>query len=218
MTTKNDLVARVRGSLTPEDCLSLYAEWAGTYDADVAATENYVAPAIVAEIALRLTHHSVESGAPLLDAGCGTGLVGRALAQGGAIIIDGLDLSPAMLREAEKTGLYRHLTVGDLTEPIAKPDDQYAAVVCVGTFTLGHVGPSPALEEFVRITRKDGFVIATILDEIWKSGKYQAVIEDLEARNQVEVIGTDAEDYRKGRDKARVVILKKKGGCAPQAN
>ncbi|KAI1164530.1 S-adenosyl-L-methionine-dependent methyltransferase [Nemania serpens] len=210
MRAGDTFVARARGCRSREDIQALYAQWAETYDDDLrAGAHDYVAPFIVAEIALRLGYHAK---GPVLDAGCGTGLVGVALAQAGSTaIIDGLDLSPHMLRVAEKCGAYRNVLLGDLTKEIARPSQFYQLVTCVGTFTHGHVGPVPALREFVRVLKDDGHVIATVLEEIWLSGGYQAEVDKLEAEGLAEVISTDLRHYLKGEDKAYVVVLQKIG-------
>ncbi|KAI1377255.1 S-adenosyl-L-methionine-dependent methyltransferase [Hypoxylon crocopeplum] len=207
LAPENISLVRARGCRSREDCLTLYAQWATTYNADLTdASQNYVAPTVVAQTALKFYSHARGS---ILDAGCGTGLVGEALARGGATTIDGLDLSPAMLKMAERTGVYRSLMLGDLTQRISKPDETYDMVTCVGTFTHGHVGPDPALGEFVRVTKKNGLIFATVLGEIWLSGGYEAEVERLEADGLVEVISVDLKDYRKGRDRANVIILRK---------
>jgi len=54
----------------------------------------------------------------ILDAGCGTGLVGVALAERGARSIDGVDLSPGMIAKAKETGVYRRLAPADLSRPL----------------------------------------------------------------------------------------------------
>lgn len=92
--------------------------------------------------------------------------MGQALAMVGAKVIDGLDLSSAMLTVVNQTDVYRSLAQTNLTRRIEKADGTYDIVTFVGTFTLGHVGPDPALREFVRIIRKNGIVVATILEEI----------------------------------------------------
>lgn len=78
---------------------------------------------------------------PLLDAGCGTGLVGGELVQRGFSALDGVDLSHGMLNIARSKGIYRQLEIADITRPLPFDPGSYGAVVCVGTFTAGHVGP-----------------------------------------------------------------------------
>ena len=87
--------------------------------------------------------------APIVDAGCGTGKVGIALRDagwGGGLI--GLDLSGGMLGQAAKSGAYDALIRGSLYD-LPFSDDQAAATVSSGVFTLGHVG-GEALAELGR--------------------------------------------------------------------
>ncbi|KAL6859284.1 S-adenosyl-L-methionine-dependent methyltransferase [Trichoderma novae-zelandiae] len=207
--TPHMYLAQARACGSVQDCMSLYDKWAATYNAEVGdKAQEYVAPGIVAQVALQSSQNLAQY--TILDAGCGTGLVGQALAQVGAKAIDGLDLSPAMLRIASGTGVYRSLSQADLTQGIQKPDGLYDLVTCVGTFTNGHVGPDPALREFVRLAKKDGTVIATVLQEFWQSAKFNVEVEKLAAENVVEVVAQEVIDYVKGHgDKAVLVILRK---------
>ena len=207
VTTSN--IGQARACLTAHDCMSLYETWAATYNDDVRGdAQNYVAPILAAQAALKSTTNPAQS--TMLDAGCGTGLVAQALAMSGVKTIDGLDLSPAMLKVAAGTGVYRNLSQADLTKPIGNKNDTYDVVTCVGTFTLGHVGPDPALRELVRVTKRQGVVVATVLEEIWLSGGFQNEVEKLTAEKLVTVVTAELIDYVKGHgDKAMLVILRK---------
>lgn len=131
-------LSKVYSVETPDDCVDAYRTWAKGYEEDVVGRFGYVAPRIAAETFARF----VDVGAsPVLDAGCGTGLVGVELAERGFAGIDGLDISPEMLGEAREKGVYRDLFEADLTKPLTHvKDGAYAAVISVGTFTHGHVG------------------------------------------------------------------------------
>lgn len=214
-------LGQARDSATSKDCMAIYDKWAKTYDEEVGdSAQNYVAPMLVAQAAIKFKLANSPANSKLLDAGCGTGLVGRALVLAGAkpiegrdiapVIIDGLDLSPAMLEVARETGLYRDLTQADMNKPINKRDDTYDIVSCVGTFTLGHVGPDPALRELVRVTKTKGIVVATILKEIWIEGGFKAETEKLVREGLVTLIADELIDYVKGHgDKAVLLILEK---------
>ncbi|RWA13537.1 hypothetical protein EKO27_g1530 [Xylaria grammica] len=207
---ENSFVARARACRSHHDITILYAQWADTYDSDLkGGAHNYVAPSIVAETVLRL---GGQAHAVILDTGCGTGLVGTALAEGGVTTIDGLDLSPHMLRVAEQSGAYRSVFLGDLTKEVAKPSQFYDLVTCVGTFRHGHVGPIPALREFVRVLRDEGHIVATVLEEIWLPAGFKTEIDRLQAEGLVEVVSTEVKHYLKGQDRAYLLILKKKQG------
>ena len=202
-------VAQARALSNAQECIDLYDKWAATYNDDVEdEAQAYVAPVLVAQATLEALGNPANS--VILDAGCGTGLVGQALAMAGARTIDGLDLSPAMLTVAKKTGVYRSLDTADLTRWIEKEDETYDVVTCVGTFTLGHVGPCPALGEFVRVVRGNGIVVATILEEIWVSGGFKAEVERLETDKMVKIVAQEPKDYVKGHgDKAILIVLEK---------
>ncbi len=138
---------------TPADSVRLYGEWADTYDTGFVEREGYVVYLRVAEIFLR--QKSRINGA-VLDVGCGTGIVGVELRDGGIEIIDGIDISPPMLAEAgekrteDDVPVYRKLIDADLTKTLDLPDNQYAGLVSAGTFTHGHLGPEP-LDELWRV-------------------------------------------------------------------
>ena len=146
---------------TPDDNRDLYARWAETYESGFITDNGYryhlgVAGALLDEVA--------PGDGPVLDVGCGTGLVGEALRADPRcpLPLDGLDLSPEMLEQArtKRTGdgiqdddlIYGNLYVGDLTAVLPIGDDAYGAVTSCGTFTHGHVGPD-AFDELYRIAR-----------------------------------------------------------------
>ena len=138
---------------TPADSVRLYGAWADTYDQDFVDPVGYVAYLRVAEILLR---QRSSIGGAVLDVGCGTGIVGAALREGGIEVVDGVDISPPMLAEAgrkrTKDGepVYRNLIEADLTKGLDVPDNQYAGLISAGTFTHGHLGPEP-LNELWRV-------------------------------------------------------------------
>ena len=138
---------------TPADNVDLYKKWAGTYDREFVEREGYVLYLRVSE--LLLERKSLIDG-PVLDVGCGTGVVGVALRNGGLGLIDGIDISPEMLAEAAEKittdgePVYRNLFPADLTKTIGIPDNQYGALISSGTFTHGHLGPE-SLDELWRV-------------------------------------------------------------------
>jgi len=130
-----------------EKLRAFYDRWATDYDADVG--QNYGMPSMVVSAlrqAIDVEPSLAQFNQPdtsILDAGCGTGQVGVALAAAGYTIIDGIDLSPEMIRVAETTGVYRNLDCGvDLTLPAPDSLARRADIVTVGgVFTVGHVPP-----------------------------------------------------------------------------
>lgn len=151
---------RAYAVVTPDDNRRLYADWASTYDEGFLASHGYVYHRSVVDAFLRRDRQA----GPVLDVGCGTGVVGEELRRRGVAEIDGIDLSPEMLtvaatkRAEPGDAVYRSLIPADLTTRIGIADASYAGIVSAGTFTHGHLGPEP-LRELVRIARP-GAVLA----------------------------------------------------------
>ena len=165
-----------QGTSDPRAVADRYDDWARSYDDDLASW-SYQAPAVVAEAVV--TRHP--GAVSLLDVGCGTGLVGRALrARGFAGRILGLDISPASLDVAKQTGAYDSLARADLQQRLAVDDDSVDAVVCVGVMTY-----LPQVEavwrEFARVARPGGLVVATQREDLWDTRECQAVVDRLQA-------------------------------------
>lgn len=199
----NPLLARAYDLKGKDDVLSLYEEWAETYDSDTLDQFGYVGPAVAAEALAEL----VADGDVVLDAGCGTGLVGREVTSRRAVVIDGIDLTPNMLSKAEATGVYRNLDPADLTETLDISTGTYDAAICVGTLTDGHVGPE-ALDELVRVVKSDGHVVVSITSLVWESHGYRARVDELAEAGKVSVVSVDERPYHVKEDlTCRLVVL-----------
>jgi len=90
----------------PGDKQALFDDWASTYDRDLVDDLGYVADAEACRLFISLV---TDRQARILDAGCGTGLVGRRLKQAGYTDIHGNDYSEKMLDEARATDTYQSL-------------------------------------------------------------------------------------------------------------
>jgi ubiquinone/menaquinone biosynthesis C-methylase UbiE len=192
-------------------CKALYDEWAKTYDQDLLdPSQDYVGPANAAKAILN--YGGKLDDAVVLDVGCGTGLVGIAVrsAGGSSTIIDGADISTGMLEAAAKTGVYRNLHTVNLLEPIPISDGIYDVVICVGTLTAGHVGPVPALKEFVRVCKDGGLVVATIRENIWTKDGYEAEVRRLESEGLAKIESMDSAAYRQGQSVNAIMLVMRK--------
>ncbi len=155
-----------------------YDLWAKNYDADLTATESYLAPARTVAVFKDLA----EPSARILDAGCGTGFVGEELAKAGYAHIDGLDYSQGMLDQAAAKGIYADLMQADLNQPIALDDQSYDAVVQVGS-TL-HVDGS-CFREFSRILRPGGYLVFCGWDRVFDEGGFRQNVEALKTEGRL---------------------------------
>ena len=143
---------------TPEESVELYRDWAKTYDDDFAEARGYVYPELVAK---KLEDLITPRDLPILDVGCGTGLVAEALGSNLAGQTDGLDISPEMLEVAGAKGLYRNRIEGNLLDRLPMEDGIYGAIISAGTFTHGHVGPN-GLDECLRVARAGALFVIGI--------------------------------------------------------
>ena len=159
----------------PREVADRYDAWAQSYDDDLASW-SYQAPEVVAEIVVT----RLPAAGSVLDVGCGTGLVGRALrALGFAGRILGLDLSDASLEIARQGGAYDSLARTDLQRRLPFDDGSVDAVVCVGVMTY-----LPDVEatwrELARVVRPHGIVVVTQREDLWQTRECPAVVERLE--------------------------------------
>jgi predicted TPR repeat methyltransferase len=177
-------VRRAAALRTVDEARELYDAWAPTYDDhDVSAAMGYAAPERVAERVAGL----VPSDADVLDAGCGTGQVGEALADRGFRSVDGLDVSPGMVARARKRRAYHDLGPADLTARLPGASDKFTVLTCVGALQPGHLGPS-ALTEFVRVVVRGGYIVATVGESEWTDAGYGEHVGRLAAHGLARVL------------------------------
>ncbi len=151
---------------------AFYGEWAETYEAEIKAN-GYVTPT---RCAAALAAHAADAGAPLLDLGCGTGLSGEAFRAAGFAVIDGTDFSAEMLAYArDKPGVYRRLTLGDLTRPIPADPGEYANVAAVGVFSPGHA-PASMLDAVLALLDRGGCFVFSLNDHALADPSFEARI------------------------------------------
>ncbi len=139
----------------PDDNRQLYASWASTYESGFMETSGYIYHRSVAELFCQrfVSDRFTPDRNAILDVGCGTGVLGQELRRLGIDKIDGLDISPEMLAQAQLKmdgfePIYRRLIEADLTGSIEVESDSYSGVVSSGAFTHGHLGPESLHEVF----------------------------------------------------------------------
>lgn len=143
-----------------------YDQWAEEYDADVGVGTSYGMPGMIIETLNRATNTDDrfrtlrDPATRILDAGCGTGAVGKQLHDAGWREIHGIDLSSEMVKVAAERGVYSSLQAGvDLTAQISEELMGSADVVTIGgVFTVGHVPPE-ALKNLATIVRRGGLLV-----------------------------------------------------------
>ena len=111
---------------------------------------------------------------------------------------DGGDISKELLNQIP-ANLYNELEQIDLNKNILKKDDFYDVVMCVGTFTFAHV-KAHALDEFIRITKKNGFICFTINEAIYIDYGFKSKIDSLVDNNIIKEIEFFKSKYLASKD------------------
>ncbi|CAG2232496.1 unnamed protein product [Mytilus edulis] len=94
-------------NLNAEEKVQLYNDWSPTFETNNKQFD-YTGNSKCCEVVCKYFPKNIEH-IVMLDVGAGTGLLAKELACKGFKIIDGLDPSSGMLKEAEKKNLYRNL-------------------------------------------------------------------------------------------------------------
>ena len=97
-----------------------YTAWAASYDETVLDLMDL-------RVAERLTTVRWSQHVSALDLACGTGRLGMWLRSKGVAVIDGVDITPAMLAQAGARGAYRALLIGEITA-VDRPDAAYGLI------------------------------------------------------------------------------------------
>ena len=174
-----------------DEVRDLYDDWSKNdkYNQDMIDWE-YSGPR---EVVTAFLPHASNKGIKILDAGCGSGLVGEELSKEGYSIIHGADIA-AKLMNSIPAGIYQELHNIDLNKPINFTDDFFDAVLCVGTFTFGHV-KARALSEFTRIVKSGGIIGFTINEGVFLDHGFKSELDHLVIQKKITQLDFYLSDY-----------------------
>lgn len=156
-------LAACTGEAVPERASDAYVEatfdsFANSFDAQLARLE-YRAPELVAEL-LDRTLGEAHASHDILDAGCGTGLVGP-LVRAHARSLVGIDLSGGMLDHARQRQVYDTLEKAELVSYLAAHPAAFDVVLSADT--LCYFGElTDALQAAAAALRADGVLVFTV--------------------------------------------------------
>ncbi len=182
-----ELLQRAYAVQSPDDNRELYAAWADTYESGFTVPNRYLYHYRAAEIYCEAADAPA---GPVLDAGCGTGLVGERLRAVGVTIVDGLDISAEMLAEASKktapdgSPAYRNLIEADLTATLDIPDNTYPAIITTGMFTHGHVGQE-SMAELLRVAQPGARCVIGINAAHYEKRGYRKLLDRFAADGKI---------------------------------
>ncbi len=170
--------------------VEFYRKWAEDYDNQMEGI-GYLSPTAVAGL---LRQYLPDPASTVFDIGCGTGLTCVDLAARGYTNLDGIDLSPEMVRVARQRGIYRKLLVGDLNQPLELDEARYDGAISSGTFTHGHVGAEP-LDEILRILRPGGILACTIHQDLWEPMGFKTKLASLVTQDRMRCLERRLDKY-----------------------
>jgi predicted TPR repeat methyltransferase len=145
------------GAMSDGYVRALFDQYAPRFDAALAGLD-YRAPQLLFEavMATGAKHFS-----RALDLGCGTGLAARVFAPQ-VDDIDGVDLSPKMISQAERTGLYAALAVDDMLAFLRRQDDASADLLIAADALVYLADLAPLTCEVGRVLAPGGLFCFTL--------------------------------------------------------
>ena len=176
---------------TTEEVMDLYNDWSldDKYNQDM-IDWAYSGPD---EVVKTFAKYAENKNISILDAGCGSGLVGKKLSRMGFSKVDGVDISSGLIGSIPK-GIYSNLSLADLNKPLNFPDSHYDAILCVGTFTYGHVR-AKALEEFTRVVKPGGLIGFTINEGVFAEHGFQSLLDEMVLERKIVELEFFLSDY-----------------------
>lgn len=205
MGEQADVHVKILNATSTDALMQVYDDWSDRYERELLDEWGYSSP----HMALTLLKRYINvEGVHVLDAGCGTGLVGELLAEAGVGQLAGVDYSAGMLEKAAAKNVYNSLSQMDLNKAIPIDSGSFDAVTCIGTFTSTHVVPE-AVRELVRLTRAGGVVVFTVRDDYWEATRFVDLIAGMHSKGTVQIEEIRIEPYIHSEgSECRFVVLK----------
>ena len=156
---------------------------------------GYPDPKYVANYVTRFTKRNRQNPEDIkvIDFGCGTGLVGKYLAESGFKNITGLDISPKMLDEAASKGVYSDLVEHTLCNPVDFPTkfkNHFDFVTCAGLINNNHMDYL-LFEEMLLSVKKGGFIIFATRFSYMGKYWYDEIIKEMHDSGRWTLLATE---------------------------
>lgn len=178
-----DRINWVYNSENEQELAERYNTWANDYDKDLEDRGGYIGPQRVVETLAQY----LPKDAKILDAGVGTGLVGKVLSEQGYSNLEGIDISVGMLEKAAEKNVYAALHQKVMGEPLGFPTDSFGGIVSVGVLTYGHA-PSDSFDELIRITKPGGYIIFPLVTDFYEESDFKTKMTSLEKTDHWQLI------------------------------
>lgn len=157
------LGAERMGAMPEAYVRTLFDQYAPEFNRALLETLNYRGPRVLRD-ALREVLKAAnreERFQRAIDLGCGTGLAARAFARSASEIV-GYDLSPGMIEQARRTGLYDRLEVADMVEALRGEARGSADLIFAADAVVYLSDLAPLLGEVARVLSPHGLFACTL--------------------------------------------------------
>lgn len=154
---------------------------------------GYPDPKQVSKLVAAHTKGSNKDQVKILDMACGTGLVGKYLAQEGFRSVEGVDISTVMLQEAADKSCYSRLEehdIDDIEEFPSRLKNRFDVVTCAGVVNNNHMDYK-LFEEMVMAAKKGGLLVFAARYSFMGSYWYESVLEKMEEENRIKLVATE---------------------------
>ena len=189
--TKEELMKLAR--IDQEHVREQYDKIANEYEHLIVDLAGYPDPIKISEALEKL---GVRKDVPILDFGCGTGLVGKFCIEKGYTNISGVDASPEMLKIAKERG-YKELTEAFLgaNKFPSELEGKFEVAASAGAICAGHVSPDifeDKLKCLKKIENEDDkrYMMFVVLESYINSSGHWDKIKELENQGKIEHLET----------------------------
>lgn len=194
---------------TEEVIKDVYANWASQYDKEVLQSArsschkplvDYFDEAITQDFP-----DMPKDQLKIIDAGAGTGILGRYLEMIGYTSLHALDISQEMLDEAKKKNVYKRFICASLSDKRIPEIEtgEFDAMICAGTLVKGHVRSS-ALIEMIRMVKIGGLLCFTIRSN--EVDNYQAKMDELVSERRWERVSKKEVPFYEAEDMPKEIM------------
>ena len=171
----NEQVLKVFAESLAEGSPEVYKNFADKYD-EFFNTLNYCGTTNTVGVWQRYHPNILGDGTVhnVLDAGCGTGLVGEAIfklyGHCNLLNVYGGDLSPDMLEKAKTKNVYGDLKIVNLKEQLPYQPEFFDSIISSGTFLQGHCGPE-CIPNIIRVLKRNCYFVTTVRTKFYEETK-----------------------------------------------
>jgi SAM-dependent methyltransferase len=203
----DDILHRVSHLEDGDSSRDIYDDWSEIYDAHLSGEFGYISPDMAARA---LAAATPARDIPVIDYGCGTGLVGEALREQGFACVDGIDVSTGMLDRARSKGGYRNLLCADLTARLELDEASYGGATCIGSMGAGHVGAAQ-VPELLRPLRSGAPFVIIMNGAYYSAGGFDAAFCGLESDGAWNILRLEEINYMTELDRPGWLLVAEKG-------